>query len=67
MRVAFMNNIDSRLDPLDVEAVKKDLDKYGVKHYSMRPGNECIWVSYSLVNCYYILDKEHNIRDVIFD
>lgn len=62
-----MNNIDSRLDPLDVEAVKKDLDRLGVKYYDMRQGNECIWVSYGLVNCYYILDKKHNIRDVIFD
>ena len=62
-----MNNIDPRLDPLDVEAVKKDLDRIGVKSYTMRAGNQCVWVSYGLVNCYYIMDQEHNIRDVQID
>ena len=43
-----------------------DLLKKGVTEYTMRPGNECVWVSYGLVDCYYII---HNGRivDVQFD
>ena len=43
-----------------------DLLKRGITNYTMRPGNECVWVSYGRVDCYYII---HNGRivDVQFD
>ena len=62
-----MNFIDERLNPADVETVKADLEKNGVKFYSMRSGNNCVWVSYGRVECYYILDQNHKIRDIQVD
>ena len=37
-----------------------------IDNYTMRPGRDCVWVSYGLVNCYY---RIHNGRivDVQFD
>lgn len=62
-----MNSVDERLNKKDVKAVQDHLEKMGVSNYDMRPGNNCVWVSYGLVNCYYIMDQEHNIRDVQVD
>ena len=46
--------------------VVDDLLKRGIDNYTMRPGRDCVWVSYGLVICYYIV---HNGRivDVQFD
>ena len=46
--------------------VVDDLLKKGVADYTIRPGRDCVWVSYGRVNCYYII---HNGRivDVQFD
>ena len=37
--------------------VIEDLRRQGINHYTMRPGNNCIWVSYGLVNAYYIFEN----------
>ena len=58
--------ITGPLNPFEVILVQADLEKKGIKYYDMRQGNDCIWVNYGLVNCYYIF---HNglIIDIQFD
>jgi hypothetical protein len=46
--------------------VTTDLEEKGIKNYDMRPGNNCIWVNYGLVNCYYIF-RDGKIADVQVD
>jgi hypothetical protein len=54
------------INSFDRLLVVDDLLKKGIDNYTMRPGRDCVWVSYGLVNCYYIV---HNGRivDVQFD
>jgi hypothetical protein len=54
------------LNPIEVMQVQIDLERKGIKHYDMRAGNDCIWVSYGLVNCYYIF-RDGEIADIQFD
>jgi hypothetical protein len=56
----------SELNSFEVLLVTEDLKKKGISNYEMRPGNECIWVNYSLVNCYYIFCNG-KIVDIQFD
>jgi hypothetical protein len=42
------------MNEFEVMLVAEDLRKREVPEYTMRPGNGCIWVSYGLVDCYYI-------------
>jgi len=58
--------IKELLNPIEVMQVQIDLEKKGIKYYDMRPGNDCIWVNYGLVNCYYIF-HEGKIHDIQFD
>jgi hypothetical protein len=46
--------------------VVDDLLKRGIDNYTIRPGNECVWVTYGRIDCYY---RIHNGRiiDVQFD
>lgn len=52
-----MNKIDNTLNPLEVIVVTEALAKKGVTHYTLAPGNDCIWASYNAVNEYYIFAK----------
>ena len=52
-----MNKIDPTLNPLEVIVVTEALAKKGVTHYTLAPGNDCIWASYNAVNEYYIFSK----------
>jgi hypothetical protein len=45
---------DPEVNPLELIAVAEDLDSRGISHATIYKGNECIWVSYGLVNAYYI-------------
>ena len=56
----------SELNSFEVLVVREDLKKKGISNYEMRPGNECIWVNYGLVNCYYIFCNG-KIVDIQFD
>lgn len=56
----------SELNPSEVIAVQNDLLQHSIKHYTIRPGNNCIWVSYGLVNAYYIF-RDGRIVDVQID
>lgn len=58
--------ITGPLNPIEVMQVQIDLERQGVKHYDMRPGNDCIWVNYGLINCYYIF-RDGKIADVQID
>ena len=54
------------MNEFEVIMVQDDLVKKGIMNYEMRPGNDCIWVNYGLVNCYYIF-RNGQIADVQFD
>ena len=58
--------MQQEVNSFDRLLVIDDLLKKGVADYTIRPGRDCVWVSYGLVNCYYII---HNGRivDVQFD
>ena len=43
-----------------------DLLKRGVTDYTMRAGNDCVWVSFGRVECYYII-RDGRIVDVQID
>lgn len=58
--------ITGLLNPIEVMQVQIDLEQKGIKYYDMRPGNDCIWVSYGRVECYYIF-HEGKIHDIQFD
>jgi hypothetical protein len=58
--------ITGPLNPFEVILVQADMERLGIKHYDMRPGNDCIWVNYGLVNCYYIF-RDGKIADVQID
>jgi hypothetical protein len=46
--------------------VAESLDSDGITNYTMRPGNNCIWVSYGRVDCYYLF-KDNKIVDIQYD
>ena len=46
--------------------VVDDLLKKGITDYDIQPGNNCVWVSYGRVNCYYIV-RDGQIADVQYD
>ena len=54
------------MNEFEVILVRDDLNKRGILNYEMRPGNDCIWVNYGLVNCYYIF-RDGRIADVQVD
>ena len=54
------------LNPIEVMQVQIDLERKGIANYNMRQGNDCIWVDYRSVNCYYIF-RDGKIADVQFD
>jgi hypothetical protein len=54
------------LNPIEVMQVQIDLERKGIVNYNMQPGNDCIWVNYGSVNCYYIF-RNGEIADVQVD
>ena len=58
--------IKELLNPIEVMQVQIDLEKRGIKNYNMQAGNDCIWVNYGSVNCYYIF-RNGEIVDVQVD
>lgn len=51
----------------DFEAVKKYLEEKGIKHYTLRQGNECIWASYGRIEAYFMMNSDSTIRGIIYD
>jgi hypothetical protein len=56
----------NELNSFEVILVHEDMRQRGIVDYEMRPGNDCIWVNYGLVNCYYIF-RNGQIADVQYD
>jgi hypothetical protein len=54
------------LNSFEVILVHEDMRRRGIVDYDMRPGNDCIWVNYGLVNCYYIF-RNGQIADIQYD
>lgn len=46
--------------------VMDDLKRRDIKFYTMRPGNDCIWVSHGMLDCYYIF-SDGKIVDIQYD
>ena len=61
-----MKQIDPRLNPLEVLVVAVELEKRGVEYYTMRPGNDCVWVSYNRLETYWIF-KNSKLVDIQID
>ena len=61
-----IKKVGIEMNEFEVILVHEDLHRKGIKDYTMRPGNDCIWVSYGLVDCYYIF-REGRIVDVQYD
>jgi hypothetical protein len=54
------------MNEFELMLVHEDMRQRGITNYSTQPGNDCIWVSYGLVNCYYIFSNG-KIAEVQFD
>jgi hypothetical protein len=49
-----MKHIDPSLNPLEVMIIAERLAQDRVEHYTMRPGRDCVWVSYNRLETYWI-------------
>ena len=58
------------MNEFEAIVVQEDLARKGIEHYSMRPGNDCVWVSYYQgyyqVDCYYIF-RDGRLAEIQFD
>ena len=61
-----MKQIDPGLNLLEVLVVAEELEKRGVEYYTMRPGNDCVWVSYNRLETYWIF-KNSKLVDIQID
>ena len=52
----YNNGMVKEINEFEAMLVIEDLRQKGIVHYTMRPGNNCIWVSFGLVNSYYIFN-----------
>ena len=52
----YNNGMVKEINEFEAMLVIEDLRKQGITHYTMRPGNNCIWVSFGVVNSYYIFN-----------
>lgn len=57
---------DTDLNPLELMLIAEDLDKRGIQRATAYQGNDCIWIHYGLVDCYYIF-RDGKIADIQFD
>ena len=58
--------MQQEVNSFDRLLVIDDLLKKGITNYTIQPGNNCVWVSYGRVNCYYIV-RDSQIAEVQFD
>mgnify|MGYP003336181594 CR=1 FL=1 len=49
-----MIQIDPTLNPLEVILVNEEMERRGIKSYTLVPGNNCIWAYYGQINEYFI-------------
>lgn len=56
-----------KMNEFQMIQVMDDLKAKGITRYTMRPGNECIWVTFnSIIDCYYIFNAGELV-DIQFD
>ena len=60
-----IHNAD-QLSDFELITVFEDLKQRGIDDYTIRPGNNCIWVSYQRVDSYYIF-RDGRLFDIQFD
>jgi hypothetical protein len=58
--------MSKELNEFELLQVVEDLRKKSIQDYIIRPGNNCIWVSYGRIDSYYIF-RDSQIVDVQFD
>jgi hypothetical protein len=67
--MVYIDNAD-QMNPLEVMLVADYMEKRGEVNYSMRPGNDCIWVSSGSasvpINRYFIF-KDGKMVDIQID
>ena len=62
--------LNKMLNPIEVMQVEIDLERKGIKHYRLAPGNDCIWVQAGSANVplnYYYIFRNGAIADVQID
>jgi hypothetical protein len=55
------------LNSLELLVVEQELTQRGVKDYTVRAGNDCVWVSYDQINAYYMFNSKCELIDVQID
>jgi hypothetical protein len=58
--------IDPAVNEFEAMAVIEDLRKKGVEYATLQPGNECVWVSHSQLETYYIF-RNGRLVDIQID
>jgi hypothetical protein len=58
--------MQQEVNSFDRLLVVDDLLKKGITDYTIQHGNNCVWVNYYRVNCYYII-RDGRIADVQYD
>jgi hypothetical protein len=58
--------MQQQVNSFDRILVVNDLIRRGITNYNIQAGNDCVWVNYGQVNCYYII-REGRIAEVQFD
>lgn len=64
--MAVTINNPTQLNELELLKVVEHLESRGIKDYTVRPGNNCIWVSYNRVDSYYIF-QDGRLFDIQYD
>ena len=47
-----------QIEQYKVDLITADLAARGVTNFELRNGNNCVWVSYNSIDCYYIFKDE---------
>ena len=56
----------SQIQQFEVDQITANLAKQGITEFSMKRGNDCVWVSYGLVDAYYIF-RDEQLVDIQVD
>ena len=54
------------MNEFELMLVHEDMLKQGIADYQVLPGNDCIWVTYGRISCYYFF-RDGKISEVQFD
>lgn len=58
-----------QLDTFELLRVAEDMRARGVDRYTVRPGNDCVWVTYPVggvqVDMYYVFDQGRLVDQIV--